>query len=474
MPIPRLATLIITFVLAATPAAAAGPPRGSEELRPQDGRVYLPAGNGEFAALAHAPATFRFGGVLHGAVYEIEVPRERWNGVLVMWAHGYAGSDPHLGVDEPPIRRHLIEHGYAWAASSFSHNGYDVRSGIEDTNDLELSFVQLAREHHVTLPAPRRAFIAGGSMGGHIAAAAIERETLGDALHKVHYAGALPLCGTLADTAIADYFAAYHLAAFAVADFPAPAYPITDWRSRQQAVRSRLWREFPAAVTAQGERFRAIVMNLTGGRRPFFAEGFADPGMQELLWATGDRDGTLNGILNGNVADTRALVYRFATSGGPLSAEEQSFNARIGRAVPVQDANRRRRDGLRWVPQLQGEFDVPVITLHALGDLYVPMRFEQIYRERASAHGREKFLVQRLVRAAAHCGVTPLEAAAAFDDLVAWADGAPKPAGDDVLSAAALAAPDAGCRFTRNDPAAPGSAARLAAQSHYPACPGPR
>jgi hypothetical protein len=40
-----------------------------------------------------------------------------------------------------------------------------------------------------------------------------------------------------------------------------------------------------------------------------------------------------------------------------------------------------------------------------------------------------------------------------------------------VLDAAALAAPDAGCRFTRDDPADADFAQRDAAQAHYPPCP---
>ena len=42
-----------------------------------------------------------------------------------------------------------------------------------------------------------------------------------------------------------------------------------------------------------------------------------------------------------------------------------------------------RRDGLRWIPQVNGIFRIPVVSLHTLGDLYVPFHMQQIFRERA-------------------------------------------------------------------------------------------
>ncbi|MBS0378133.1 MAG: alpha/beta hydrolase [Proteobacteria bacterium] len=446
-------------------------PAAPEEARPHDQRTYqAPVENG-FDPLPGAPATHRLTGILDGAAYRIEIPQAGWNGQLVMWAHGYLGNAPQLFVGEPPMRRHLLERGYAWAASSYSRNGYDARVGVEDTNALALSFQTLARQHGVPVTSPRKILIAGNSMGGHIAAAAVERETLADANHRVHYAAALPFCAVLADTWLTGYFAAYHLAALQLAGMPAAAYPIPRWHAVEGAAKAALWSDFPARTTAAGERLREIEMNLSGGPRPFFSEAFADPDLQDTLWSTGPRDGTLGGILNGSVADTRSIIYRFETSDGALSAAEVEFNAHIARAAPVPDANRRRRDGLRWVPVLEGDIGVPVLTVHTLGDLYVPLAVEQIYRERVRRRGHESLLVQRVVRDFRHCAYTEAEASEAFDDLVRWEAGGARPAGDEVTDSAALASPTAGCRFTRNDPASPNAARRAAAQAHYPPCP---
>jgi hypothetical protein len=109
-----------------------------------------------------------------------------------------------------------------------------------------------------------------------------------------------------------------------------------------------------------------------------------------------------------------------------------------------------------------------------LGDLYVPILMEQIYRARAQTHHRDGLLVQRLIRDVGHCAFTEAEADEAFDDLTSWVAGGPRPEGDDVLAPATLAAPTAGCRFTRNRSGAydyvdPKQRAQL--QAHYPPCP---
>ena len=74
--------------------------------------------------------------------------------MLVMYAHGYSGTGPTVNVSDPPIREHLIRNGYAWGASSFSKNYYDVRAGIEDTNGLALAFQRIAAQNGRTLAAP--------------------------------------------------------------------------------------------------------------------------------------------------------------------------------------------------------------------------------------------------------------------------------------------------------------------------------
>lgn len=419
-----------------------------EAQRPQDTRTFaVSEASLPFTALAGAPETDRWSGVLEGAGYRIEVPKN-WNGKLVMYAHGYAGTGPALTVSNPAIRRYLIEQGYAWAASSYSRNYYDVRAGVEDTNALALAFNRIAAANSRPLAAPSKIYITGVSMGGHVTAAAIDEEALAYANHKVSYNGAVPMCGVLGDTELYDFFAAYQAAAMQLAGVPATSWPVTNWATLQPTVKSALFSTFPSATTAQGDKLKTIVQNLTGGQRPMFDVGFAGP-YTDTVWGTFGRDGKMMGILNDDVVSTRDFVYQLDNSPA-LSAEETAFNNTIYRVQATPDANRLRSDGLRWVPKTNARFNIPVVTIHTLGDMYVPFSMEQIFRKRADAQGTSGMLVQRAIRGVSHCDFTVNEQVKAFQDMVAWESGGAKPQGDDVLTAATVADPKYGCKFTDN------------------------
>ncbi|KQW41115.1 MULTISPECIES: hypothetical protein [unclassified Roseateles] len=456
------------------PPPAPAPAPVPEDTRPQDARTFTPVMETGFAALAGAADTDRWVGVLNGSAYRIEVPKTGWNGQLVMWAHGYAGTGANLTVGNPIMRRYLLANGYAWAASSYSKNYYDVRAGVEDTNALANKFVALAAANGRTLAAPSKIFITGVSMGGHITAAAIEAEAQANAVNKVKYNGAVPMCGVVGDSELFNYFAGYQLAAQQLAGLPMSSFPQADFSAIAPAIQATLWTTFPTQTNAIGDKLKNIVAYLSGGPRPFYAEGWANASNQGNIWASIGGDGTINGILTANVLDTTALTYKVDASSASTTALDTAFNNSIYKIKPAADANRLRRDGLRWIPQVAGDFSVPVVTIHTLGDLFVPFKMEQVYAARAKAKGNDKWLVQRAIRDVGHCAFTAAEAAKAFDDMAKWEAGGLKPAGDDVSTAATVAQPGYGCTHTINTPSAEdytAPAARAALQANYPACP---
>lgn len=459
-----LTLAVLTLALSACGGGSSDP--APEAQRPQDTRTFaVTEASLPFTALAGAPETDRWWGTLESSGYRIEVPRN-WNGKLVMYAHGYAGTGPGLSVSNPAIRRYLIEQGYAWAASSYSRNYYDVRAGVEDTNALALAFNRIAAANSRPLAAPSRIYITGVSMGGHVTAAAIDEEARAYAKHKVSYHGAVPMCGVLGDTELYDFFAAYQAAAMQLAGVPATSWPVTDWAAIQPTVKSALFTTFPSATTAQGDKLKTIVQNLTGGQRPMFDVGFAGP-YTDTVWGTFGRDGKMLGILNEDVVSTKNFVYQLDNSPA-LSAEETAFNNTIYRVQATPDANRLRTDGLRWVPKTNARFNIPVVTIHTLGDMYVPFSMEQIFKKRADAEGTSGMLVQRAIRGVSHCDFTINEQVKAFQDMVTWESGGAKPQGDDVLDASTVADPKYGCKFTDNtltvDEPASSSIARSRAQ----------
>lgn len=448
-----------------------------ESTRAQDGRTFAAAGNTTtFAALAGAPATDRWAGVLNNAAYQVEVPKN-WNGMLVMYAHGYAGEGAELRVQTPALRRHLLSQGYAWAASSYSKNYYDVRAGVEDTNALAIAFVDIARQNGRTLAAPFKTYITGVSMGGHISAAAVDEENIATAVNRIRYNGAVPMCGVLGDTELFDYFAAYQTAAQVEAGMPATSWPVANWATIGPQVQAKLFSSFPggtpngpAVPTAQGLRLKQIVQNLTGGPRPLFDFAYAGP-LQNTVWGTFGRDGKVNGILNEDAVTTRDIVFQLDADPS-LSAEEQAYNAAIFRVQAAPEANRLRRDGLRWIPKTNAQIKVPVVTIHTLGDMYVPFKMEQIYKRRADALGTSGLLVQRAIRGISHCDFTIAEQVAAFEAMVKWEQQGVKPEGDDVLTPSVVADPKYGCKFTDNTASPDDSANTLNTRKTLPQCSG--
>lgn len=470
----RFLTASATLLLTAALLAGCGsdsdnkkkPPAEPELERVHDGRSFTAAEpSEEMLKLLNAGLNAEIYAGLHkgergDASYIIQVPNGAnggtpWNGVLVMYAHGYRGEGEELTVTPPRIAKNLIEAGYAWAASSYSANYYDVRAGVEDTNALAKAFTELTGGAHGN---PNKYYIIGHSMGGHIAGAAIEDETLATANNKVNYAAALPMCGVMGDTELFDYFAAWNRAAQKLAGFDEPPSSADEYQNEvRPKVIETLWEDYQASPllagtpTDEGRKLLGMWANLTGGPRPIFEQAAVLKQWNELILDYGVPEGTIAGILNRNVVDTTHIVYRWESlPGAQLTAAEQQFNDTIYRHEPETGANGLREDGLRWIPQVQGRFNVPVVTLHTLGDLFVPFSMQQIYLQRATENGNSQWLVQRAIRSPGHCDFSTAEEWRAFQDLAAWEQGGTKPTGDDILDPAAVAAPDFGCAFTNN------------------------
>ena len=387
-----------------------------------------------FTALTGTTTT-RLWGVQGGAGYRIEVPAN-WNGELVLYAHGFRGGGLELTVSNPPIRRYLVEHGFAWAASSYATNGYDVTQGVKDTHDLGTRFNGLVAN-------PSRVYFTGTSMGGHITGVAIEQ-------YPNAYDGAMPMCGVMGDNTLFDYFVDNHLAAHALAglDVPYP-FPANYSSTIVPQLKTLFGTPFPSTLTPLGQKYAGVVENLSGGRRPMFDPGFrfAPTGGNFLLSLGGGAPGTRTNI------DT---VYQI-DSDPALSAEEIALNASI-RRIDL-DPQARREQGLAGVPAISGSFSMPVLSMHTLGDLFVPFSMEQIYARRAAANGAGDRLVTRAIRDINHCGFNTTEMERGFADLVNWVGTGVKPGGDEILAPAVVATPTFGCNYT------------VGAHALAPACP---
>ena len=100
---------------------------------------------------------------------------------------------------------------------------------------------------------------------------------------------------------------------------------------------------------------------------------------------------------------------------------------------------------------MSGDITIPVLTLHTIGDLFVPFSMEQLYAQRVAANGASHLLVQRAIRDVGHCTFTGDEIVMGFIDLVSWVEGGIIPAGDNLLDPKEVADLEFGCDFTSAD-----------------------
>ena len=419
--------LALAVVLGATHAIAGPPPKYfvDESLLP-------------FAAL---PGATTHWGVHTGAGFRAEVP-DNWNGDLVVWAHGFRGTGLELTVDNHPLRQLLIALGYAWAASSYSRNDYDVSTGVQDSHALVGRFRGLVGK-------PDRVYMTGASMGGHITAVAIEQ-------YPRSFDGALAICGAIGDYALFDYFLDFNVAAqqlgTSASQFPVDSaiyigVTVPAIKAGLEAF-SGAW---PFVLTADGENLKNLTELRSGGERPNYDEAFAfwnsiptATGPGNFLFNVGLGDGTLPRAPGVGV-DNIGVVYQF--DGDPaLSSDEQDLNNNVARVAA--DPQARNPNGLAQVPVVSGDIGIPVLTLHNLGDLFVPVNNEIAYAERVASHGKSDLLVQRAIRGVLHCDFTAAEFSTAFVNLATWVEAGIKPAGDDFLDPIQVADSSFGCAFT--------------------------
>ena len=441
--------IAVLAVLALIPVLASGPVAADDDERERPAprvEYWVDEETLPFDPLPGFEDSQREWGVLRNAGWRIEIPAD-WNGELVVWAHGFRGTETRLffNPEEVPFRDWLLRNGYAWAASTYSRNDYNVGTAVTDTYRLARYFRRVAHER------PERVYIAGASMGGHVTAASVER-------YRTFYDGAMPVCGVLGDFELFDFFLDFNVAAQQIAlgasEFPTPPNYATDVAAEIRAALEAEPGGWPTNLNAEGEAFKQLIELRSGGDRPNFDEawlfwnsfpefGSGIPG--NFLFDLGTGDGSV-GEETRVAVDNTDVFYETDLTPGPSNDLEASLNDEIVRVEQERGARRTNRRSAS--PVLTGRIRVPVLTMHNLGDLFVPFHMETSYAATVADRGRSHLLVQRAIRGSGHCGFTTAEYEQAFGDLVEWVETGDRPAGDDVGDPRAVASPDFGCRFT--------------------------
>jgi pimeloyl-ACP methyl ester carboxylesterase len=397
------ATALIAFAFTTRPVALGRPgitpvPCPTQEWQP---------GDPTFDALPGAKAFF---GAYDGGLYKIEIP-DNWNGELALYAHGFVSNAGAQGsalrVGNSPIREHLIQEGYAWAASSYRCNGYVPGQGLLDTMALTELFTKSNGGR-----APRRVYLTGTSMGGHVT-------LLGMHEFPTAFAGGLAMCP--AGPELFDFFAATAGAAEVITGVQARLDTLQADVARMSELLGK-----PGAYTDKGRQLASVEIQISGGPRPFAMEGLASGGRFA---------GNINpAALAGSTTPSNRAVM--------TTHIKYSVDERLGLTADALNKTARRKALDPEVRNPMGPYDElvpfdgrlerPTLTMHGTGDLFVPIVLEQSLKRAVAAAGKDGLLAQRIYRIAGHCGFSQPEMIKAFDDLIAWVHKGTRPAGDDV------------------------------------------
>eukprot|EP01031_Cornospumella_fuschlensis_P002848 gene2848-3563_t len=152
------------------------------------------------------------------------------------------------------------------------------------------------------------------SMGGHIAAAAVETEVVRKARNPLQYDGALALCGSVSGVDWYNYMAAYQLAMQQLLGFPAEDYPSLTYAQNLTTMQGLLPNSANSGSPglAGVVKLSALMEQLSGGQRPFFREGWADPYHHNILFSLMNGKPTLDGVLALKGMDTQQVQYKFS------------------------------------------------------------------------------------------------------------------------------------------------------------------
>jgi pimeloyl-ACP methyl ester carboxylesterase len=272
----------------------------------------------------------------------------------------------------------------------------------------------------------------GHSMGGHVVAVSIEQ-------YPKTYDGALPMCGVMGDYELFDYFMDYHLLALYLTGTDVQPPFSTDYAATTiPAMKTQLGPSWPYVLYPSGQNLKTAVKYISGGQRPLYDVAFVS--YANFLFTQ---------IVSPDYTENMHTIYQLDDDIGNLSDAEMLLNAMIYRHDTLPKYP--KPNGLAEIPVVSGKIPIPVISMHTLGDLFVPFSMQQIYARRVAEFGKSDMLVQRAIRDVNHCGFTLEEQIDAFIELIMWVEEGVKPPGDDVLDSATVADPNFGCQFTSED-----------------------
>ncbi|BBH68493.1 alpha/beta hydrolase [Actinoplanes sp. OR16] len=405
---PLLAiVLTVTAALAASPAAAALPPPAR-----------LAASVPPSAAPAPAPGEYR-GTLASGATWLGHIP-ERWNGTVLLFAHGF-GALRAQDAPNDQVRDLLLAEGYATVGSSYSGPTlWALESALDDQSAALAAFTDVLGHE------PRRTIAIGQSMGGLVSARQAHQP-------RGVIDGALTTCGIVAGGLNLNNYQLDGLHALTELLAPGRDIPLVRYTSPEQAAQAAA--DITALVvdaqTTPAGRARialaAAFFNLTGWvrgeTRPAPRDYIAQQEHQYRILTSGALNRYVTArqqielSAGGNSAFNKDVDYRALLASSAQSVQVTALyrtagldlRADLKRLTGTADitADPWAVTDLSRSSMPNGSLRVPHLEIHTIADELVPVEQVDWYAEHARYHP-DRFR-SLFVNTSGHCAFLPSE-----------------------------------------------------------------
>jgi hypothetical protein len=390
----------------------------------------LVAGVGSTASASTAHFT---GALSNGTTWIADVPSS-WNGILVLYSHGFGPPLP-ANAPDPATRDALLARGYALAGSSYDPAGswWALNTAVSD------QFATVGAVTAAALPhAPERVLAFGTSMGGLVSA--LEAEQGAGVID-----GALSTCGLVAG---AIHLNNYQLdAEYAIAKLlmPAPGPKLVDFANPGEGAASGA--ALTAAVqtaqtTPEGRARLSLVFGLLNVVP--VAPGVSEPAPNDAVaieaaqYASAVQSFPLLNFIQfgrywielaagGNGSWTRGEDFAELLNHSPYHDVVRSLYRAEGldlkadlEALTAGATIGADRDAIASLDETSvptGELEVPQLTMHTTADPLVPVQHESAYADVVRRSGANGLLRQAYVDRWGHCSFTPAELVAGLEAL---------------------------------------------------------
>jgi hypothetical protein len=367
------------------------------------------------------PSKHYVGILSDGTTWIADVPTE-WNGILLLYSHGYGSL---IAADAPDgTATALLGRGFALAGSSYDPHGslWALNNAVTD------QFQTLAAVESGVLPhRPRQVLATGTSMGGLVSA--LEAQ---DGAGRI--SGALTTCGVVAGAVNAGNYLLAGDYTISRLLLPGRNVQLVGFASEADALSSANILQAAAAAaqqTAAGRARLALAMALMNvpawsadGQQP------SDPTVQEAIQYDAQFSGShtnleflltvlasIDQAVGGNA--TQDANMNFATVSSSYKAEVTALYKAAGLSLTRDlttlaagadiSASPAALQALRQTSVPSGHLAVPELDLHTIADPTVPVQQEASYAVQVHTAGDSLLLRQAYVASAGHCAFSTAE-----------------------------------------------------------------